>query len=264
MEIFEFFRRDRWPHMFCPGCGNGIVMNCIQRAFSDAEINIDRTVFVSGIGCSSRIPGYISADSLHTLHGRAIAFATGVKLGNPDLEVIVITGDGDLGAIGGNHFINACRRNMDLTVICINNSIYGMTGGQVSTGTPHGFKSSTTPKGNPEYPFDFSAMAATLGANFVARWTVAHVKQLTKSIKLAIEKDGFSFVEAISPCPTYFGRQNKMGDPIKIYRWIKENSVRIEKMKKESCINVDEKITIGIFRDADRKSYLGRGNENRC
>ncbi|MDY6964534.1 MAG: thiamine pyrophosphate-dependent enzyme [Halobacteriota archaeon] len=265
MEIFDFFRSDRWPHMFCPGCGNGVVMNCLYNAFSEAELDLDRTVFISGIGCSSRIPGYIFADSLHTTHGRAIPYATGIKLGNPGLNVIVITGDGDLGAIGGNHFINACRRNMDLTVICVNNNIYGMTGGQESTTTPHGFLTTTTPGGKVGYPFDLAALASTAGANFVARWTVSHVKQLAKSIKLALEKEGFSFVETVSSCPIHFGRMNRMGDTRVLYRWLRENSIPLESLGdiddplssvNPLDLNIEGKITTGIFRDASRKSFL--------
>ena len=263
--IFDFYRKDRWPHMFCPGCGNGIIMNCLYEAFTDAGLDIDKTVFVSGIGCSSRIPGYIFADSLHSTHGRAIAFATGIKLGNPGLNVIVITGDGDLGSIGGNHFIHACRRNLDLSVICINNNIYGMTGGQQSSATPHGFVTSTTPMGNIEYPFSLSALAASAGVNFVARWTIGHVKKLTKSIRMAFEKDGFSFVEVISSCPTHIGKMNWMSEPVEMIRWLKENSLSLKKLDVPndplSASNpldliIQGKIVIGTFRDANRKSYL--------
>jgi len=251
--------------MFCSGCGNGIVMNCLYTAFSDAMLDLDKTVFVSGIGCSSRIPGYIFSDSIHTTHGRALTYATGIKLGNPELNVIVIAGDGDIGAIGGNHFINACRRNMDLTVICVNNNIYGMTGGQESTTTPHGFNSTSSPGGKLDYPFDLSALASTAGANFVSRWTVRHVKQLTKSIGLAMGKEGFSFVEVISACPTHLGKMNKMGDARTLSRWLKENSVPLEGQEESSDpltsinpldLNIEGKITTGIFRDVDRKSYL--------
>ena len=264
-EIFDFYRKDRWPHMFCPGCGNGIIMNCLHKAFTDANMDLDKTVFVSGIGCSSRIPGYIFADSLHTTHGRAIAFATGIKLGNPNLNVIVITGDGDLGSIGGNHFIQACRRNMDLSVICVNNNIYGMTGGQQSSATPHGFITSTTPMGNIEYPFSLSALAASAGANFVARWTVGHVKKLTKSIKSGFEKNGFSFVEVISSCPTHTGKMNRMRGPNEMIGWLKDNSLSLKKLNLPDHplsdpnpldLIIKGKIVVGTFRDANRKSYL--------
>lgn len=272
MEKSQFFRMDRWPHMFCAGCGNGIVMNCLYEAFSSLDLDLDKTVFVSGIGCSSRIPGYIFSDSIHTTHGRALTFATGIKLGNSDLNVVVITGDGDLGAIGGNHFINSCRRNMDLTVICVNNNIYGMTGGQESTTTPHGFMSASSPFGKLDYPFDLAAIASTAGANFVARWTVRHVKQLSRSVELALKKDGFSFVEVISSCPTHLGKMNKLKDPRTHMRWLKENSIPLNAEDEAEDplaslhpldLNIEGKITTGVFRDVNRKSYLKLLEEGR-
>jgi 2-oxoglutarate ferredoxin oxidoreductase subunit beta len=267
MEVFEFFRQDSWPHLFCPGCGNGTVMNCFQRAFSELEMDLSKTAFVGGIGCSSRIPLYINSDAMHTTHGRAIAFATGLRLSRPDLKVVVFTGDGDLGAIGGNHFINGCRRNVDLTVICINNNIYGMTGGQASITTPHEFLSTTTPYGNKEYPFDLAEIAVAAGANYVARWTTRHVHELTKSIKAAIGKSGFSFVEAVSQCPTNFGRRNKMGEPTALLDWFKDSSIRRDKARAAAIDHVDlnlaGQITIGEFVNRDRDSYeklIGVGN----
>jgi 2-oxoglutarate ferredoxin oxidoreductase subunit beta len=166
-------------------------------------------VFVSGIGCSSRAPGYIITDSLHTTHGRALAFATGVKMANPDLHIVVFTGDGDLAAIGGNHFIHAARRNVDMTVVCMNNQIYGMTGGQGSPTTPLGALSTTTPYGSAEPPFDLCELAIAAGASYVARWTSYHVKELTKAVRAGLELPGFSFIEALVQCPTNYGRRNK-------------------------------------------------------
>ncbi len=265
MEIFDFYRRDRFPTVFCPGCGNGTVMNCFYRAFADLGLSLEKTVFVGGIGCSSRIPLYINSDALHTTHGRAIAFATGLKLSRPELKVVVFTGDGDLGAIGGNHFINGCRRNVDLTVICINNNIYGMTGGQASITTPHGFQSTTTPFGNNEYPFDLAEIAVAAGANYVARWTTRQVHELTKSIKVALQKKGFSFVEIVSQCPTNFGRRNKMADPSQMLDWFKEASVRREKARAAALDHVDlnlaGQITVGEFVERDRASYEGLTGE---
>lgn len=259
MQIFDFYRKDRWPHVFCPGCGNGTVMNCFYRAFSELNLPLDKTAFVGGIGCSSRIPLYINSDALHTTHGRAIAFATGLKLSKPDLKVVVFTGDGDLGAIGGNHFINGCRRNVDMTVICINNNIYGMTGGQASITTPHDFLSTTTPYGNKEYPFDLSELAVAAGANYVARWTTRHVHELTKSLKTALQKKGFAFVEVISQCPTNFGRRNKMADPTQMLEWFKESSVRREKARTaesdQADLNLAGQITIGEFVDRNRQCF---------
>jgi 2-oxoglutarate ferredoxin oxidoreductase subunit beta len=257
-DFFDLYRKDRWPTIFCPGCGIGTVMNCFYRAFSELNLDQDRVVFVSGVGCSSRVPGYIRADSIHTTHGRALAVATGINLANPDLKVIVFTGDGDLGAIGGNHFINASRRNAEMTVFCINNNIYGMTGGQASTTTPYNALSSTTPYGNKEYPFDLAELAVTAGANFVARWTVRNVKEIIGSMKKALTKKGFSFVEIVSPCPTGFGRRNKMGDPKQMYEWLKIKTVRREKTKSWDIdpvdLNIEGQITVGEFVERNRPS----------
>lgn len=259
MKFFDLYRKDRWPHMFCPGCGIGTVMNCFFRAFAKSGLDQDKTIFVSGIGCSGRIPGYVKADSLHTTHGRPIAFASGVKLANPKLKVVVFAGDGDLGAIGGNHFINGCRRNIDLTVICIDNYIYGMTGGQVSTTTPHEYHTSTTPYGNKEYPFDLSEVAVAAGANYVARWTTYHVKPLIRSIKKALLKEGFSFIEVASQCPTQFGRRNEMTSARQLFEWLKKNSILRGKAHTLSedhlDLNLMGKITIGEFVERKREPY---------
>jgi 2-oxoglutarate ferredoxin oxidoreductase subunit beta len=260
MNFFDLYRKDRWPHMFCPGCGVGTVMNAFFHAFDASGIDQNKTVFVAGIGCSGRIPGYIRADSLHTTHGRPLAFAGGIKVANPELKVVVFTGDGDLGAIGGNHFINACRRNIELTVICINNYIYGMTGGQASTTTPRDFISSTTPHGNREYPFDLSEVAVAAGANYVARWTTFNVKQITRSIKKALLKDGLSFVEIASQCPTQFGRRNELSTARKVFDWLKSNSVPRTKADTLSGdhldLNLMGKITVGEFVERNRESYM--------
>jgi 2-oxoglutarate ferredoxin oxidoreductase subunit beta len=257
--FFELFREDRWPHIFCPGCGIGTIMNCFHRAFSELGLNQNRTVFVSGIGCASRISGYIRADSIHTTHGRSIPVATGIKLANPDLNVVLFSGDGDIGAIGGNHFINAARRNVDMTVICVNNFTYGMTGGQASGTTPHGSFSTTTPYGNKEYPFDLAELAVTAGANYVARWTVRNVKELTASMQKALLKKGFSFVEVASPCPTSYGRRNRMPEPQQMYEWLKIVSVRREKAGAWGVdpfnVNMSGQITIGEFVDRNRAPY---------
>ncbi|MFP4170797.1 MAG: thiamine pyrophosphate-dependent enzyme [Methanomassiliicoccales archaeon] len=242
--------------MFCPGCGVGTIMNVFYRAFSQMEMDLDNCVFVGGIGCSSRVIGYIRGDSIHTTHGRPLAVATGIALANPELKVVVFTGDGDLGAIGGNHFINACRRNADFTVFCVNNNIYGMTGGQASTCTPHGAMSTTSPHGNKDYPFDLSEIAVTAGANYVARWTVRNVKQLIGSMKKAMRKEGFSFVEIMSPCPTGFGRRNKMPQACQLHEWIDIKTVKREKTETLGLdpvdINMEGNITIGEFIERDR------------
>ncbi|MFP4197248.1 MAG: thiamine pyrophosphate-dependent enzyme [Methanomassiliicoccales archaeon] len=242
--------------MFCPGCGVGTIMNVFYRAFSQMEMDLDNCVFVGGIGCSSRVIGYIRGDSIHTTHGRPLAVATGIALANPELKVVVFTRDGDLGAIGGNHFINACRRNADFTVFCVNNNIYGMTGGQASTCTPHGAMSTTSPHGNKDYPFDLSEIAVTAGANYVARWTVRNVKQLIGSMKKAMRKEGFSFVEIMSPCPTGFGRRNKMPQACQLHEWIDIKTVKREKTETLGLdpvdINMEGNITIGEFIERDR------------
>jgi 2-oxoglutarate ferredoxin oxidoreductase subunit beta len=242
--------------MFCPGCGIGTVMNCFHRAFAEVGFDQDRTVFVAGIGCSSRIIGYIRADSIHTTHGRALPVATGIKLANPDLNVIVFSGDGDIGAIGGNHFINAARRNVDMAVFCINNYTYGMTGGQASTTTPHMAYSTTTPYGSQEYPFDLSEVAVASGANYVARWTTRNVKELIASMAKAMRKKGFSFVEVASPCPTSFGRRNRMAEPEQMFEWLKIISVRLDKSRAwgldQSDLNMEGLITVGEFIERNR------------
>jgi 2-oxoglutarate ferredoxin oxidoreductase subunit beta len=209
MSFSDWFRQDRLPHIYCAGCGNGTVINCTLSAVDEMGWTRDDTVFISGIGCSSRAPGYIITDSLHTTHGRALAFATGVRLANPALHVVVFTGDGDLAAIGGNHFIHACRRNIDIAVVCMNNQIYGMTGGQGSPTTPIGAFSTTTPYGSAEPAFDLCELAIAAGANYVSRWTSYHVRELTRAVKAGLETPGFSFIEAMVQCPTNFGRRNK-------------------------------------------------------
>lgn len=198
----KYLRKDLLPSIFCPGCGIGQIMHYVVRAIDDLKINQDNLVFVSGIGCSSRLPAYFEAYGIHTLHGRALAYATGIKVTNPDLTVIVFTGDGDLAAIGLNHFLQAIRRNVDITVICVNNETYGMTGGQVSPTTSMGATSKTTPYQNIEHSFNLSFLAKAAGAVYVSRWTTIHSRQVIKSIKKGIQKKGLAFVELLSPCPT--------------------------------------------------------------
>ena len=213
MKSARMFREKylrRVPSLFCPGCGNGMILNAFIRAVDELPIPKENYVLVSGIGCSAWIPSpNINMDTLHTSHGRAIAFATGVKLANPKLTLCVISGDGDLCSIGGNHLLHAARNNIDLTVIMVNNAIYGMTGGQVGATTPHHAKTSTTPYGNPSLPGDFTAIVIAAGASFVARWTTAHMMQLKDSIKKAIQKKGFSFVEVVSQCPSHTEGERK-------------------------------------------------------
>lgn len=229
--INTYMRIDHLPHIWCPGCGNGIIMRDIAVAISelrdDPEVRLDRdkTVIVSGIGCSSRAAGYMDFNTIHTTHGRAIAFATGIKMANPDLNVIVITGDGDCAAIGGNHMIHAARRNIGLTVIVFNNEIYGMTGGQFSPTTPNGDKATTAPYGNVDRPFDIAKLAEGAGASFTARGDAFHVRDTVNIIKQAIVHKGFSLVDVFSVCPTYYGRKNRRGGAVDMLKWQKEHMI---------------------------------------
>ena len=221
----DLLRIDRLPHIWCPGCGLGTVLNCFVSAVLDSGIDPDKIAIVSGIGCTGRAAGYLRLDSFHTTHGRAIPFATGLKLARPDLVVVVISGDGDLIAIGGNHLIHAARRNVDITVLCANNFNYGMTGGQVGPTTPTDARTATTRRGNPEHPFNVPHLAAGSGACYVARWTTLHVRRLENSIKEARLKRGFTLVEAISPCPTLYGRMNGEATGVEIMESYKKRCI---------------------------------------
>jgi 2-oxoglutarate/2-oxoacid ferredoxin oxidoreductase subunit beta len=260
--VNQYLRMDRIPHIWCSGCGLGTTVNCFAHAAEGCEIPLDQISVVSGIGCTGRVAGYLKLDSFHTTHGRPIPFATGLKLANPKLKVVVYSGDGDLFAIGGNHFIHAARRNMDLTIICVNNFTYGMTGGQVTPTTPTGAIASTTPYGNFEEPFNLPHLAESAGAVYVARWTTFHVRQATKAMKEAIRKKGFSFVEIISPCPTLYGRRNRLGDGLDMMRLYKENSViKNGADPREVGLDFKGKITCGKFVDRERPTFLEQYNE---
>ncbi len=254
--ILNYLRpRKGMPSVWCAGCGNGIVMTAIIRAIDKLGLDRNNVVMVSGIGCSSRMPIYLDFNALHTTHGRALPFATGVKFARPDLKVIVVTGDGDALAIGGNHFIHACRRNIDITAILINNNIYGMTGGQGSPTTPSAAFSTTTPYGNAEKHFDPSALAAASGASYVARSTVYHATAMEKFIGEAISHRGFSLVEAVSNCHTYYGRLNKQGDPVTMINSFKEKSVQVTKAKKMSPEELKGKIVIGKLHEVETTEF---------
>lgn len=220
-----YLRAERMPHIWCSGCGLGLVVNCFLRGLIKSRLELDKVVVVSGIGCTGRASGYINLDSFHTTHGRAIPFATGLKLANSELKVVVISGDGDLAAIGGNHLIHAARRNADITVLCINNFIYGMTGGQAGPTTPLTARTTTSVGGNIEEPFNIPYLAAASGAAYVARWTTAQVLRLEKSITEALLKKGFSLVEIIAPCPTYYGRMNKQRTGLEQMKYYRDNSI---------------------------------------
>ncbi|MEK9138759.1 MAG: 2-oxoacid:ferredoxin oxidoreductase subunit beta [Bacteroidota bacterium] len=255
--VESYLRMERMPHIWCPGCGIGTTVNCFAHALETSGLNLRKVAVVSGIGCTGRVAGYINLDSFHTTHGRAIPFATGLKLANPELKVVVYSGDGDLTAIGGNHFIHAARRNVDMTVILVNNFIYGMTGGQVAPTTPMTATASTAPYGNYEQPFNLPYLAESCGAVYVARWTAFHVRHLTKAIKEALAKKGFSFIEVLVPCPTFYSRRNKLGDGLDQMIYYKDNSeVRNGADTKTIPLEFQGKIVVGKFVDKDRPTYL--------
>ncbi len=259
--VHLYMRIDHLPQIWCPGCGNGVIMHdvavAIDELIHDEENSINREdiVIVSGIGCSSRAAGYLDFNSIHTTHGRAIAFASGIKMANPKLHVIVLTGDGDCSAIGGNHLIHAARRNLGLTVICFNNDIYGMTGGQYSPTTPNGDRATTAPYGNVDRSFDIAELATGAGASFSARGDVFHARETIDIIKQAIRHKGFSLVDVYSICPTYYGRKNKKGDAVEMLKWQKENlipTVRYYNMSEEERAG---KKRIGILSFNDYPEY---------
>lgn len=250
-------RKYTRPHVArttnCPGCGNGIVTQAILRAIDELGLKMEDFVFASGIGCSAWIPSPLfDADTLHTTHGRPIAFATGVKLALPDKHVMVVSGDGDLTAIGGNHLIHGARRNIDITVVLVNNGIYGMTGGQTAPTTPRGLRTITSPYGTLEHTFDIASMVMAAGASFVARWTTYHPRQMTRSIKKGITKRGFAFIEAVSQCPVQYGKVSKLGNAVDILRNFKKCSVTIEKARKMSDDALKDKLVVGEFVDIEK------------
>ncbi len=256
----KYIREEMWPSIFCTGCGIGNVLNYTLRAIDAIGLDIDKVVFCSGIGCSSRLPGYIEADGLHTTHGRAIAFATGVKLAEPELTVIVFTGDGDMAGIGGNHFIHAARRNVDMTVICVNNYNYGMTGGQVSPTTPVDGFTTTTPYGNLEDPFDLCKLAIGAGAPYVARWTVGYPYETIHAIEAAIRREGFGFVELLIPCPTGYGKDNRLRDASDSWEWYRENTITRTDFTQldPEARSANRKIVVGTLWDAPKPEYTQR------
>ena len=251
-RFLPYLREDRLPHIFCPGCGNGAIINAFLAAMEKTEMDFENIAMVSGIGCSSRIPGYMKCDSLHTTHGRALTFATGLKIANKGLDVVVFSGDGDAASIGGNHLIHAARRNLDLTVICINNNIYGMTGGQVSPTSPKGIIATTAPYGNYDTPFNLAEVVAAAGASYSARWTITEMENLVLSIKAALKTPGFSFVEVVSLCPTYFGRKNKLRTPTAMAAVMRANTVFKSAADRMSEKELKDKIVVGEFANKHR------------
>ncbi len=254
--VEPYLRMDRIPHIWCPGCGIGTSVNSFARALTDAKLDLKNVAIVSGIGCTGRVAGYVNLDSYHTTHGRAIPFATGLKLANPKLNVVVYSGDGDLFAIGGNHLIHAARRNVDIKVVCVNNLIYAMTGGQTAPTTPGTVITSTNPYGTYDPAFNLPYLVEASGAVYVARWTVFHVRQLARSMQEMFSKKGFCFIEVLSPCPTLYQRRNKMGDGLDTMKYYKQASkVRNGAPTNEVGLTKSGEIIVGKFVDRERNDY---------
>lgn len=252
MAVRDYVRDRFMPHIWCPGCGHGTIMNNLVRAIESLGLKKSEIVMVTGIGCSARISGYLDFHTLHTIHGRALAFATGVKLARPELTLIVPMGDGDALAIGGNHFLHAARRNIDITAIIMNNSIYGMTGGQFSPLSGYGKMATTAPYGNIYESFDIAQLAKAAGASFVGRTTTYHVASMKEMIEEAIRHKGFSVVEILTQCPTYFGRKNKVGDAVDMLKHYKDQTVPIGSEKKKENPALIER---GVFVREERAEY---------
>jgi 2-oxoglutarate ferredoxin oxidoreductase subunit beta len=253
---YEYLRHHKkFPHVWCAGCGIGIVMGSLLRSVQQLELAQDDVAVISGIGCSGRMPAYMDFNTLHTTHGRALAFATGLKLARPEMTVLVVMGDGDALAIGGNHFIHAARRNIGLTAIVVNNSIYGMTGGQTSPTTPLAAFTATAPYGHIEPPFPICELAMAAGASFVARGTVYHAAELDRLVEQAMRNKGFSVIEVVSYCHTTFGRVNSIKSPIQMMRLLKDNSITIQAAEKLGDELPENKIVRGVFRDVEKPEY---------
>jgi 2-oxoglutarate/2-oxoacid ferredoxin oxidoreductase subunit beta len=250
-------RGDRLPHIWCPGCGIGIAVSSLVESLREADVDLERLAVVSGIGCTGRVAGYLKCDSFHTTHGRAIPFALGLHLGDPELKVVVFSGDGDLSAIGGNHLIHAARRNVDITVVCVNNFTYGMTGGQAGPTTQEGARTTTSPYGSVEPPFNLPRLAAAAGATYVARWTVLDMGRLRRSLVEALRHRGFSFVEIVSPCPVYYGRRNRLGEALDELRYYREH-IDIQNLAplEELDLALNAEIVVGKFVDEEQPTFV--------
>ncbi len=261
--IAPFLRMDRIPHIWCPTCGIGTVVKCYASALQKSEQDLDKNTIVSGIGCTGRVAGYMNLDAFHTTHGRAIPFATGLKLARPELTVTVFSGDGDLSGIGGNHLIHAARRNMDLLVILVNNFIYGMTGGQNAPTTPLSARSSTMPFGNFEQPFNLPHLVASCGATFVSRWTCLHIRRLTAAITSAMNRKGFRFIEVIAPCPTLYTRLNKLGTGLNLMAFYHDNAViNHDAETRDLDIGFQDQFICGNFVDTERLTFTEMMNQH--
>lgn len=261
VDIEKYLRQDKLPHIWCPGCGHGTVMGSLVRAIDQTDLDQDKTVVISGIGCSGRASGYLNFDSLHVTHGRAITFATGVKMANPELNVIVITGDGDGAAIGGNHLIHGARRNIDIKVILFNNNIYGMTSGQFSPMTPTGDTATTAPYGNIDQNFDLCELARTSGATFVGRGASYQPRKMIKIFKEGLNHKGFTFIETITQCPVNYGRRNNIGGARDMLQWQKEHIVDSSKYEKMDPEDRDGMISTGVLYKVEKDEYTEKYNE---
>ena len=259
MSSYEHYLiKDKLPLFWCRGCGNGIVLQAILRAFAERQLDKKKIVVVTGIGCWGKADDYIDTHTFHGTHGRALAYATGIKLANPELTVVALVGDGDGATIGGNHLIHAARRNVDITTIMVNNFTYGMTGGQYSGTTPDHFLSTTSAYGHVEKPFDVSQLVVAAGAPYVSRTTTYHARQLEKYIGEALDRQNFSFVEAISQCPVHFGRSNQMAQPVETLAWIKENTISVQQSMKLTDEEKVNKFVIGNLVDREQEDYSRR------
>lgn len=255
-ELKQYLRLRYFPHIWCPGCGHGIILQAFLRAVHTLGLDKNKVAVVSGIGCSSRSVGYIDFDTVHTAHGRAIPFATGIKFARPELTVTVLAGDGDIAAIGGNHLIHAARRNIDLTVIVFNNFNYGMTNGQYSPLTHKGDITATSPYGNIEPPFDLIELVKASGATYVARSTTYHALQLPNLIMEGISHKGFSLIEIITGCPTYYGKFNKIQDPKKMLEWQRDHAVNTKQYQNLNDKEKEDKFVIGKIYSVQRPEYI--------
>ena len=254
----EYLRTDKLPFFWCPGCGNGPVLHSILRNMDERHLDLQQTVVATGIGCWGKADDYVKTNTFHGTHGRALAFSTGIKLANPELTVFTLMGDGDGITIGGNHLIHAARRNVDLVAIMVNNLNYGMTGGQYSGTTPEGYRTKTSVYGHLERPFDVCDVVRSAGGSFVARATIYNKAQLDQLIGQAIDHKGFSFVEVIAPCPTHFGRNNKMASPAELGKWIQARTCSVEEAKNMSSEELEGKFVTGVFANRDLEDYSTR------
>ncbi len=258
----QFLRTERLPHIWCASCGIGTVLTAYITALQKSGLDPKKVAVVSGIGCSGRAAGYLRLDSFHSTHGRAIPFATGLAVGNPELKVTVISGDGDLIAIGGNHIIHAARRNINMTIICINNFNYAMTGGQAGPTTPESANASTAPYGAYEYPFNLPFLAESSGAIFVARWTALHIRRMAKSMTKALLKPGFSFIEVIAPCSTLYARRNRLGSGLDLMKYYHDSAIIKHGIDtREVDIDFQGRIMVGEFVDKDKPHFLEKRDQ---